>query len=666
VTTLCFVGARRGNSFINELLAAVAHEVEAAGMPTELAFDALPEGDSFAYVLIPHEYYECVRKELWPTGEQLGRTIAFCTEQPGTHWFELTRAHAASAGAVVDIYPNAVRELGRGGVRAEHFRLGYSDFWDRWDREEGRERPVDVLHLGAVNERRLRALAGFAGTLWPHRTRLLIPPEKPKTRERADFLLGEAKWECLRSSKILLNLHRQESAYFEWVRVLEGISNGCVLVSEHSPGCEPLVPGEHFVSGTLENLALLADHLLRDEARLATMRLAAYDHVRAELPMRPAAERLVAVAEDLARSPRRSRGQPGQIPQRPRPTTRHRLRSYLRSGPDPRLDGLHERQWSLGEWSRRSDAVLKRLVIGQIELNRRLAAHEVALRHEDPAEIRVVARTPAYARSTPRVSVLIPLYNHAEEVRSALESVACSEYESLEVVVLDDASIDRSQEAVLDFFAEHAHLPGMLVQHVVNRGLGRTRNDLMAAARGELVFMLDADNEIYPTALDRLVEALEDDSGAFFAYPMLEEHVDGEPDTLRSYLPWEPGQLAEANYIDAMSLLRRQELVELGGYTEDPRLHGWEDYDLWCRTAERGLRGVLVPQILARYRRAAHSMLYSITNVDTSEAESLLRTRYGFLSEPRPEDDVADDHVTANRAGASSSSRLHHRPGAAE
>jgi hypothetical protein len=37
-------------------------------------------------------------------------------------------------------------------------------------------------------------------------------------------------------------------------------------------------------------------------------------------------------------------------------------------------------------------------------------------------------------------------------------------------------------------------------------------------------------------------------------------------------------------------------------------LHGWEDYDLWRRTADRGLRGVLVPEVLARYRRADHSI----------------------------------------------------------
>ncbi len=636
-TTLCFVGARRGNVFMNELLAAVAHEVEEAGMPTELAFDSLPESEGRAYVLIPHEYYECVRDEHWPTRAQLARTIAFCTEQPGTHWFDLGAMYGRSAGAVVDIYKGSVRVLERKGIRAEHFPLGYTSFWDRWERDESVERPVDVLHLGAGNERRLRALAGYAGTLWPRRTRLLIPPESPKTSERADFLIGDAKFDCLRSAKILLNLHRQESAYFEWVRVLEAVCNGCVLVSERSPDSEPLVAGEHFVSGTLENLALLADHLLRDEERLAAMRLAAYDHVRSSLSMRPAAERLIAIAESLAGSPRARR------PARPeKAPPRARLRALVARGRfDPRIDGLYHGQWTLEERGKRSDAVLKRLMLGQIELKRQLAAQEASLRREDPDEVRIVVRTPAYARSDPRISVLIPLYNHAEEVCSALASVAASEHQALEVVVLDDASTDRSQEAVRDFFASHPHLPGLLVEHVVNRGLGRTRNDLVAAARGELVFMLDADNEIYPTALDRLADALDDDPETFFAYPMLEEHIDGEPHTLRSFSPWEPGRLAESNYIDAMSLLRRRELLELGGYTEDPRLHGWEDYDLWCRTAQRGLRGVLVPQILARYRRADHSMLYSITNIDTSEAESLLRARYPVLAASRSGLDLA-------------------------
>jgi len=54
-----------------------------------------------------------------------------------------------------------------------------------------------------------------------------------------------------------------------------------------------------------------------------------------------------------------------------------------------------------------------------------------------------------------------------------------------------------------------------------------------------------------------------------------------------------------------MALIRREELLAVGGYTTDARLTGWEDFHLWCRCAE-GRYGVIVPQVLAWYRRQAH------------------------------------------------------------
>jgi hypothetical protein len=119
--------------------------------------------------------------------------------------------------------------------------------------------------------------------------------------------------------------------------------------------------------------------------------------------------------------------------------------------------------------------------------------------------------------------------------------------------------------------------------------------------------MLDADNEIYPETLGRLVAALDADPDAMFAYPILAVYEAGEPADLLSTHAWDPELFRDDNFIDAMALIRRRELRELGGYAEDPRLLGWEDYDLWCRTAESGRYGVHVPEILAGYRRSAHS-----------------------------------------------------------
>jgi GT2 family glycosyltransferase len=139
--------------------------------------------------------------------------------------------------------------------------------------------------------------------------------------------------------------------------------------------------------------------------------------------------------------------------------------------------------------------------------------------------------------------------------------------------------------------------------------------------------MLDADNEVYPTAIGRLVEALDDDRDAVFAYSILEEVTHGKPTGLRSGGPWNPAALRHGNYIDAMSLLRRRRVLELGGYTDDVRLYGWEDFDLWCRIADHGGRGAFVPQILCRYHQGEHSML-TVTNIDLRAMWGVLRKRY--------------------------------------
>ena len=72
-----------------------------------------------------------------------------------------------------------------------------------------------------------------------------------------------------------------------------------------------------------------------------------------------------------------------------------------------------------------------------------------------------------------------------------------------------------------------------------------------------------------------------------------------------SWLDWDPERLAWGNYVDAAALIRRRLLVEVGGYATDPRLYGWEDFDLWCTFAGRRLHGVRVPEIVARYRHAS-------------------------------------------------------------
>jgi glycosyltransferase involved in cell wall biosynthesis len=203
------------------------------------------------------------------------------------------------------------------------------------------------------------------------------------------------------------------------------------------------------------------------------------------------------------------------------------------------------------------------------------------------------------------VSVITALYNHSGHVAGALDSVAGGSFRDFELIVVDDGSTDGSGDVVRDWLAAHDGLPGVLARHPANRGLPTTRNTALAMARGRYVLVLDADNELYPQCLERLVEALERDPGAAFAYGILEKFDERGGRGLLGVRGWEPERLAVMNYIDALALIRRAHLEEAGGYETDIRLYGWEDYDLWCKFAQRGLHAAHVREIERHPQRFA-------------------------------------------------------------
>jgi len=612
---ICFVGSTNGNRFMTELLQAVAAELAESGAKVEWAFDRFPHFDEpMTYVVIPHEFFALVAEEDWPDREQLAHTISFCVEMPGTIWFDFTATLAQHTAAAVSINRSATAELRRRGVRTEGFQLGYTPMWDRWLGDPARERNVDLLYMGSTDERRDGYLSGYARTLWPFRSKIMLPPIAPRTSRRPDYYMGEEKLALIGSSRILINLHRGGSRSFEWLRVLECICNGCVVASEHSRDYEPLIPGDHFVSAAPESVGLLVANLLSDPDQLESIQRSAYDFVRSELPMSVSASRLGEIADDLAG--RAVRSVPGGE------SNRFAVPQMLR-GETPFQSPSND----VADELARLRAGLHRLVLDNLETRRLLQALVTAPGDDWDADgVRLVTSTLVSAEPSPRVSVLVPVFNHESEVFETLQSVVASRYQDIELLVYDDGSADRSLERVCSFAESHSWLPTAVFQSHVNRGPSHARNVLVGHARGEFVFMLDADNKIYPTTLERLVEILDETPDASFAYPMLAVHTGGVASGLISCLPWNPADLVNGNYIDTMAMLRRDALVEIGGYCEDMRLIIWEDYDLWCRFAEAGLKGVLLPEMLGWYRRTEHSRNAN-ARVDTEAVLSFIRER---------------------------------------
>jgi hypothetical protein len=613
---LRFVTSPRGNYHMTELLAGLCAAATDCGHDARLESSVFPELQrDTVYVVVPHEHYACEPASAWPSTEQLERTIALCVENPFTPWFDIVCELAPQFPAVLAINQSSVAALRGRDIAAEHLQLGYTRHWDSWNGHD-RPRPIDVTYLGSAHPRRDAIVAGYGRWLWPRRTAMLVPPIATKPSARPDYLVDGAKYAHLGQAKVLVNLHQGDTSSFEWVRALQAIANGCVVVSEPSVDDHPLVPGEHFVVAAAESIPHVVEGLLLHPPRLDRIRASAYEMVRTELDMAATIERLTATAERLVTS---------------------RCRPSMNAAPRPDAPAQPAR-WELGhpDETARLHSAVRNLSTEMLQLRRTVQHLLERSEGRDPdGEPELVALTPTFREARPRVSVAVTLHNYECEVLEALASVEASEFHDYELLVIDDASTDQSLDAVRDFLAERPWLPAALLRNRVNRGLGASRNALARQARGEMMFVLDADNAIYPTTLGRLVEALDRDPGATFAYPLIAMHRSGETVGLLSRYAWDPDGFRNGNYIDAMALIRLDDFWALGGYTEDPRLTAWEDFHLWCACSESGRRGTLVPEVLASYRKSEHSML-AWTQSDATAAWSVMQTRFPALLPATP------------------------------
>ncbi|WP_425307936.1 glycosyltransferase family 2 protein [Ammonicoccus fulvus] len=116
----------------------------------------------------------------------------------------------------------------------------------------------------------------------------------------------------------------------------------------------------------------------------------------------------------------------------------------------------------------------------------------------------------------PLVSVVIPVYNTAPYLVECLETVLDQTHRNLEVICVDDGSVDHSTE-LLDRIALTD--PRVRVIRQDHHGVGATRNVGIRAATGELLTFVDSDDLVAPTLVETLVDALGKADAVFSAWP---------------------------------------------------------------------------------------------------------------------------------------------------
>jgi glycosyltransferase involved in cell wall biosynthesis len=184
----------------------------------------------------------------------------------------------------------------------------------------------------------------------------------------------------------------------------------------------------------------------------------------------------------------------------------------------------------------------------------------------------------------PRLSVLVPARNAGDTIESALRSTLRALPDDAEVLVLDDASSDRTPELVRGIGDRRVKL----TVAGENLGVARALAQLLDQAEGDLIARMDADDVCLPGRFSGQLAAIERGAdlvfstfqviGAGLRLPALPVHLGPAAGRL--------ALLLDCPYPHSTALARRSVLVDAGGY----RVSAAEDYDLWLRAATAGAR----------------------------------------------------------------------------
>lgn len=221
----------------------------------------------------------------------------------------------------------------------------------------------------------------------------------------------------------------------------------------------------------------------------------------------------------------------------------------------------------------------------------------------------------------PRVSVLLPVWNGEAFLEAAVESILRQTLSSFELIVIDDGSTDASA-AIAEKFASSDDRVCLLRR--AHEGLSAALNAGIAAARGEYIARMDADDVSVPQRLEKQVSYL-DAHPACVATGSWIEVVDeaGLPLGVKTFRETHE-QISAALFggISPMAhptvVMRGDVLRATGGY--DARFYPSEDLDLWFRLAERGELANL-GEVLLRHRR--HKAAAGVRERETMNAVSL-------------------------------------------
>jgi glycosyltransferase involved in cell wall biosynthesis len=191
----------------------------------------------------------------------------------------------------------------------------------------------------------------------------------------------------------------------------------------------------------------------------------------------------------------------------------------------------------------------------------------------------------------PLISTIVPVYNGGLYLARALESVLNQGYRPIELIVVDDGSVDDSADVA------RAYGGRIRYHYQPNRGAGAARNAGVDLAMGEYFAFLDADDLWTENKLERQMDALDADGSADMVFGHVRQFVSWDvTDAVRRRLKCPPGEMP--GRVPATMLVRRDAFRRVGYFSS----RVGEAVEWMLRALDLGLTSIMLPDVVLRRR----------------------------------------------------------------
>lgn len=204
-----------------------------------------------------------------------------------------------------------------------------------------------------------------------------------------------------------------------------------------------------------------------------------------------------------------------------------------------------------------------------------------------------------------KVSVIMGIYNCADTLNEAIDSIIAQTYTNWEFILCDDGSSDDTYD-VAKKYVEQYPSKFVLIKNEANLGLNKTLNNCLELATGDYVARMDGDDISLSTRFEKEVHFLNTHPEfAIVSTPMIMFDETGDWGRTRDQIT-EP-QVTDFVYhtpfhCHAPCMIRREAYLAVGGYTVNPKLLRFEDCNLWFKLYGKGYRGYNLSEPLYKMR----------------------------------------------------------------